>query len=314
VTVTASITPTQANSFAIAQVWSDGGGAAALGGSWTTAENTHFSTLYQSNLAGWQSLASASAVSLSASGGSGNWIAMVANFYAGGTVSQVAAPTFSPAEGVYSTSQSVLLSSATAGASIRYTTDGSTPTSTTGILGSSVVVAAPGATIRAIAYKAGMTDSTVASSTYTIGTPQWTYSGTTASYSGNKVGIGTANPQYLLSVSGVIGAKEVIVTNTGWSDYVFLAGYRLRPLPEVEAYIGQHHHLPEIPSEAEVKENGVSMGEMQSKLLAKIEELTLHLIEQEKENARLRERVERLEQKPVALAAPAVEGAEGKEN
>lgn len=51
-TASVTITPTQANSFAIAQVWSDGGGGAALGGSWTTQERTRFSTLYQSNMAG----------------------------------------------------------------------------------------------------------------------------------------------------------------------------------------------------------------------------------------------------------------------
>ncbi len=69
-----------------------------------------------------------------------------------------------------------------------------------------------------------------------------------------NVGIGTIKPQYLLSVNGTIGAKDVIVTNSGWSDYVFRPGYRLRPLSEVGAYIRAHHHLPDIPSEAEVKD------------------------------------------------------------
>jgi hypothetical protein len=110
-----------------------------------------------------------------------------------------------------------------------------------------------------------------------------------------SVGIGTTSPQYKLAVNGTIGAKEVIVTNTGWSDYVFRPGYRLRPLSEVNAYIQAHRHLPDIPSEAEVKEKGVSVGDMQSKLLAKIEELTLHMIQQDKENRELRERIARLE-------------------
>lgn len=112
--------------------------------------------------------------------------------------------------------------------------------------------------------------------------------------SGN-VGIGTVNPQYKLAVNGTIGAKDVIVTNTGWADYVFRPGYELRPLSEVRAYIEAHGHLPEIPSEAEVREKGVSVGEMQAKLLAKVEELTLHLMRQERENRELRERLERLE-------------------
>lgn len=106
--------------------------------------------------------------------------------------------------------------------------------------------------------------------------------------SGN-VGIGTTNPQYKLAVNGNIGAQDIIVTNTGWSDYVFKPGYRLRPLTEVNQFIQANGHLPDIPTEAEVKEKGVSLGEMQAKLLAKVEELTLHMIQQEKENRELRE-------------------------
>ena len=113
--------------------------------------------------------------------------------------------------------------------------------------------------------------------------------------SNGNVGIGTSSPQYLLSVNGQIGVKDVIVTSSGWSDYVFHPGYRLRPLSEVNAYIKANHHLPEIPSEAEVKEKGVSVADMQAKLLAKIEELTLHMIQQQEENRQLRERVGRLE-------------------
>ncbi len=111
--------------------------------------------------------------------------------------------------------------------------------------------------------------------------------------SGN-VGIGTVQPQYPLSVNGVVQAKEVLV-NTGWSDYVFDAGYRLAPLAEVDTYIRENHRLPEMPSAAEVAEKGVGVGQMESKLLAKIEELTLHMIRAERENAELRERVKKLE-------------------
>ncbi len=123
--------------------------------------------------------------------------------------------------------------------------------------------------------------------------------------SGGNVGIGTAAPQYKLAVNGTIGAKEVIVTNTGWPDYVFRPGYRLRPLSELGAYIRAHHHLPDIPSEAEVKEKGVSVGEMQAKLLAKVEELTLHMIQQDKENRELRERIAQLETRAAGSGAPA---------
>ena len=101
-------------------------------------------------------------------------------------------------------------------------------------------------------------------------------------------------------MNGTIGAKEFLVTNTGWSDYVFAPGYKLRMLSEVSAFIQANHHLPDIPSEAEVKEKGVSVGEMQAKLLAKVEELTLHLIQQEKENNELRERLAQLESRVAA--------------
>ena len=84
--------------------------------------------------------------------------------------SQVAAPSFNPGGGGYTAAQSVTITSATSGASIRYTLDGSTPTSTTGTLYSSAVTIAATATLKAIAYKSGMTDSTVTAATYTIST------------------------------------------------------------------------------------------------------------------------------------------------
>lgn len=73
--------------------------------------------------------------------------------------------------------------------------------------------------------------------------------------SGN-VGIGTTNPAYPLTVNGTIAASEVLVT-IGLSDYVFDPSYRLAPLSEVNAYIQAHRHLPDIPSDAEARDNGV---------------------------------------------------------
>jgi hypothetical protein len=104
--------------------------------------------------------------------------------------------------------------------------------------------------------------------------------------SNGNIGIGTTSPSHLLHVAGTIGAKEVIVSTTG-ADYVFSPDYRLAPLAEVAAYIRTNRHLPEIPSETEVKENGVSVGNMQTKLLAKVEELTLHAIQAEERNNEL---------------------------
>jgi hypothetical protein len=117
-----------------------------------------------------------------------------------------------------------------------------------------------------------------------------------------NVGIGTTVPQYKLAVNGTIGAKEVIVTNTGWADYVFSPTYRLAPLAEVAKFIAKNHHLPEIPTEAEAS-LGVGLGEMQAKLLAKIEELTLHMIHAEECNARLQERNEELQERVRRLEA-----------
>ena len=97
-----------------------------------------------------------------------------------------------------------------------------------------------------------------------------------------NVGIGTTNPTHKLSVNGTIRAKEVIV-ESGWSDYVFEDDYRLAPLAEVEAHITAHGHLPGIPSATESEQNGAKLSELVTLQMAKIEELTLHLIEKEKQ-------------------------------
>ena len=114
-------------------------------------------------------------------------------------------------------------------------------------------------------------------------TVYWHLDTTGSSYyiGGGNIGIGTTNPTYPLSVNGTVRAKEVIV-DTAWSDYVLDEGYKLAPLSEVERRIKIDKHLPGIPSAQEVAEHGISMGEMQAKLLAKIEELTLHQIEMQK--------------------------------
>ena len=99
-----------------------------------------------------------------------------------------------------------------------------------------------------------------------------------------RVGIGTRFPQSKLAVNGTITAKEVNVTVSGWSDFVFDSSYALKPLNEVEKSIKLHKHLEGIPTAKEVAANGVSVGEMQAKLLQKTEELTLYLIALQKQN------------------------------
>lgn len=96
--------------------------------------------------------------------------------------------------------------------------------------------------------------------------------------SGN-VGIGTPNPQSLLAVNGTITATRVKVTQNGWADFVFQPSYQLPSLAEVETFIRHNKHLAGIPSETDVKTNGLDVGEMQVKLLQKIEELTLYMID-----------------------------------
>lgn len=98
------------------------------------------------------------------------------------------------------------------------------------------------------------------------------------------VGIGTFDTKgYKLAVNGnAIFVKVKVQPYQNWSDYVFYPGYRLRPLGEVEQFIQQHHHLPEVPSAAEVEKNGLDLGDSQATLLKKIEELTLYVIQQNK--------------------------------
>ncbi|KZS40794.1 hypothetical protein AWE51_07535 [Aquimarina aggregata] len=99
---------------------------------------------------------------------------------------------------------------------------------------------------------------------------------------GSGVGIGTTNPgAWKLAVNGKIRAKEIKV-ETGWSDFVFYDDYKLPTLKEVEDHIKIKGHLQDIPSAKEVKEKGIFLGEMDAKLLQKIEELTLYTINQEK--------------------------------
>ncbi len=100
--------------------------------------------------------------------------------------------------------------------------------------------------------------------------------------SNGNVGIGTTTPKEKLSVNGKIRAHEIKVETANWPDYVFTKDYQLLPLQQTEQHIKEKGHLPGIPSAAEVKANGIDLGEMNAKLLQKIEELTLHLIEQNK--------------------------------
>ncbi|MFT6998617.1 MAG: hypothetical protein ACJAQ4_002379 [Cryomorphaceae bacterium] len=116
-----------------------------------------------------------------------------------------------------------------------------------------------------------------------------------------RVGMGTTNPAAKLHVigdayiDGKVWGREVEVTLASFPDYVFKADYDLMSLTEVDAFIQENGHLPNMPTEAEVVENGLNLGEMNVKLVEKVEELTHHLIEKEKQYEALQSRLELLE-------------------
>ncbi len=120
---------------------------------------------------------------------------------------------------------------------------------------------------------------------------------------GGSVGIGTNNVgAYKLAVEGKIAARGVKVTLGSFADYVFEPTYQLRPLANLEQYINQNKHLPGIPSAEEVKKDGgIELGEMNVKLLEKVEELSLYIIEinkkleaQQKENDQIKKELKEL--------------------
>ena len=132
-----------------------------------------------------------------------------------------------------------------------------------------------------------------------------------SSYSGNltapdngaiiegNVGIGTAtpDPNYKLNVFGKIKAQELYLTAKKWPDYVFEKDFELRSLTEVEKHIQKYKHLPGIPSEKEIQDGGVAVVDMQAKLLQKIEELTLYIIEQNKRLETQEKKIQALDEK-----------------
>jgi len=101
-----------------------------------------------------------------------------------------------------------------------------------------------------------------------------------------SLGIGTTDPDAKLTVKGDIHTQEVRVDMTGsiGPDYVFEKGYKLTSLFDLERFISTNKHLPEVPSAKEMEEHGLNLKEMNLLLLKKVEELTLHLIEQNKAN------------------------------
>ncbi|MEK6152013.1 hypothetical protein WIW50_02070 [Flavobacteriaceae bacterium 3-367] len=122
-----------------------------------------------------------------------------------------------------------------------------------------------------------------------------------------RIGIGTSAPDSKLTVKGKIHAEEVKVDlSVPGPDYVFKDDYDLRTLEETQQYIKEHGHLPNIPSAEEMEENGMELGLMNMKLLEKIEELTLYLLQQDKIIKQLSEQTEE-QRKQLAHQARSIE-------
>ena len=114
------------------------------------------------------------------------------------------------------------------------------------------------------------------------------------------VTIGDVTPAdgHMLSVDGKVACEEVRVElSQNWPDYVFEHDYNLKSLEEVELYISKYGHLPGIPSASKIEKEGLVLGEMNLKMMEKIEELTLYLIELKEDNQILKQRIENLEKK-----------------
>lgn len=135
-----------------------------------------------------------------------------------------------------------------------------------------------------VAWSVGMVDSDEGGdgSEFFIGNTTFASSAKFWLEANGNLGLGVANPSERLEVNGTIRSKKVKVEASVWPDYVFSSSYKLRTLNELEQFIQQNQHLPEVPSAEEVEANGLDLGDMEATLLKKIEELTLYVIEQNK--------------------------------
>lgn len=111
----------------------------------------------------------------------------------------------------------------------------------------------------------------------------------------NQIIIGAPNKNIALNVNGIINSREVkVALEDYWPDYVFTPGYQLPALQQVENFIKTNGHLPGIPNAQTVEKDGINLGEMNALLLKKIEELTLYVIDLQKNNEQMSREIEKL--------------------
>ncbi len=136
------------------------------------------------------------------------------------------------------------------------------------------------------------------------GTTNWAgyFSGDAYISSDLRIGTTTQATGYSLSVNGKVACEEVLVEDlASWPDYVFAEDYSLMSLEDLEKSIQENNHLPGLPSATEIQENGLMLGDMQKRMMEKIEELTLYTIEQNKLISDLQQRMETLEKENIRL-------------
>lgn len=106
-------------------------------------------------------------------------------------------------------------------------------------------------------------------------------------FTGNvSIGATTIPAGYQFAINGnTIATSVTVKAYSNWADYVFSPDYKLQSLSQVADYVHKNHHLEDMPTAAEVQKNGQNLGEMNEKLLKKVEELTLYLIEKDKQIA-----------------------------
>jgi hypothetical protein len=160
--------------------------------------------------------------------------------------------------------------------------------------------------IRGVGFVTGITDLYLDHISIIPGDARGFYSSELTISGGGNVGIGTMkinDPNYRLFVEKGIRTRKVKVDQAAWPDFVFHPGYRVRPLSEIEQFIQQHQHLPDVPSAAEVEKEGLDLGDNQATLLKKIEELTLYVIEQNKQMAEQQKQTYALRRQVAELQA-----------